>query len=204
MPRKEELSIEERLERAKELYTRKQQEKQKEITRLYNTKIYKLAKKSCIAFLWIAQLIIIDWILPYKEIPDTITAGCMPHNERYNRRSASKEVNLPINTTQYNKIEILLFRGTIEPEISDSVIVLKSLLLREVKKLQDINNKQTYTATNTVTYYLLPILIMCTLLSTMFLFIKNIEVKAFFYFIFVINVGSIIALISYFTATQMR
>jgi len=204
MPRKEELSIEERLERGKELYTRKQQEKQKEISRLYSTKMYKLAKKSCIAFLWIAQLISIDWILPYKEIPDTIIGGCQLHNERNERGRAGKEINLPIKTTQYSKIEVLLFRGAIEPQISDSVLILKSLLLRETKKLQDLNCSQTYTVTNTLTYYMLPVLIMCTLLSTMFLFIKNIEVKAFFYFIFFINVGSIMALVSYFAAIQMR
>ncbi|MEO8759501.1 MAG: hypothetical protein ABI388_00940, partial [Bacteroidia bacterium] len=153
---------------------------------------------------WIAQLIVIDWILPYNKIPDVITAGCGSHNGRYSRHNANKEMNLPIKTTQFSKIEILLFRDTPEPEISDSVLVLKSLLLRETKKLQDLNSAQTYTATNTLTYYMLPIIMMCSLLSTLFLFIKNIEVKAFFYFIFFINVGSIIALISYFVTIKMQ
>jgi|GEM_PF-2436286 len=204
MPRKEELSIEERLERARELFTKKQQAKQKEITRLYSTKIYKLAKKSCIAFLWIAQLIFIDWALPYKEIPDTITTGCQPHNERYNRRTTTKEINLCINTTQYNRINILLFGGTLEPEINDSVLVLKSSLLHEIKKLQDISNDRVYIVTDTLTYYMLPVTVMCTVLSIMFLFIRNIEVKVFFYFMFFLNTGCIIALISYFTAIQSR
>lgn len=50
MPRKENLSIEERLERAKELFTRKQHEKHKEISHLYKTRIYKLAKKAVLFF----------------------------------------------------------------------------------------------------------------------------------------------------------
>ena len=204
MPRKEELSIEERLERARQLFAQKQQQKHKEITRLYSTTIYKLAKKSCIVFLWLAQLIFIDWVLPYNKVPDTIIAGCQSHYGRYTRRSASKEINLPISTTQFTKIDILLFRDTPEPEIGDSVLVLKSLLLHEIKKLQDLSSNYTYTAINSITYYMLPIIIMCSLLSTMFLFIKNIEVKAFFYFMFSLNSGCIIAVISYFAVMQLH
>jgi hypothetical protein len=204
MPRKEELSIEERLERARELFNRKQQEKNKQISILYGSKIYKLAKKSCIVFLWVAQLIFIDWALPYSEIPDKITAGCQAHNERYNRRHSNKEVNLQVSTAQYKKVELLLFSGRLEPEIGDSVLILKSLLLRETKKLDDITNEQIYTVTNSLTYFLLPVIIMFSLLSILFLFIKNIEVKAFFYFIFFGNTACIIGLVSYFAAMQLQ
>ncbi len=204
MHRKEELSIEERLERSRELFLRKQLQKEKEISKLYSTKIYKLAKKSCIIFLWLAQLILIDWILPYRQTPDKITGGCKLHDERYNRKHSAKEVNMPISTVDYKRVEILLFSERLEPEVGDSVVVLKSLLLQETKKVNDVSNAQIYTVTTSLTYYMLPILIMCSLLSVLFLFIKNIEVKAFFYFIFFINVGAVIALISYFVTMQMR
>lgn len=204
MPRKEELSIEERLARARELFLKKQAQKQQELTKLHASKIYKLAKKSCIVFLWVVQLILIDWALPYHEIPDKITAGCAMPNEHYNRKHSSKEVNMVVSSTTCKKLEILLFKERLEPEINDSVLLLKSYLLHEIKKLKDITNDQTYTITNSTTYYLLPIMIMFSLLSVLFLFIKNIEVKAFFYFIFFGNIGSVIALVSYFVIAKMR
>ena len=197
MPRKENLSIEERLERAQELYAKKQQEKRKEISHLYSTRIYKLAKKSCIVFLWISQLILIDWALPYLKVNDVIKDGYRVNFSKINKHTAT-EFYVTIHTKQYKKLELFLDRENIEPQLYDSVIVYKSLLLHEPKKVLDINRKETYLVSNSTTYLLLPLIIISSILSLLFLFIRNIEVKAFYYFMFISNIVAVFILISYY------
>src|SRR6185437_5665964 len=143
MPRKENLSIEERLERAKEIFTRKQHQKHKEISHLYKTRIYKLAKRSCIVFLWIAQLILIDWALPYLKTNDIITSGYRVNYSKSDKHTAT-DFYVTISTQKYPKLELFLASETIEPQVGDSVVILKSLLLHDAKKVKDINRKETY------------------------------------------------------------
>jgi len=195
MPRKEKenLSVEERLERAKEIFTRKQQEKNKEILHLYKTKIYKLAKRSCIVFLWISQLILIDWILPYLKVADVITSGYRVNYSKSDKHTMT-DFYVTIGTKKYPKLELFLASETIEPQVNDSVIILKSLLLHDAKKVTDVYKNETYMVSSSITYLLLPLIIISSVLSLLFLFIKNIEVKSFYYFMFITNIAAIIIL----------
>ncbi len=197
MPRKENLSIEERLERAQELYAHKQHEKRKEISHLYSTKIYKLAKKSCIVFLWVSQLILIDWALPYLKVPDKIKDGYRVNYSKIDKHTAT-EFYVTIRTKQHKKLELFLDKESIEPQLNDSIIIYKSLLLHEAKKVRDINRDETYLVSNSTTYLLLPLIIISSILSLLFLFIKNIEVKAFYYFMFFTNVAAVCVLVLYY------
>jgi hypothetical protein len=197
MPRKENLSIEERLERARELFTRKQKEKHKEISHLYKTTIYKLAKKSCIAFLWIAQLIFIDWMLPHLKVPDVITSGYRVNYSKSDKHTAT-DFYVTISTQKYPKLELFLASETIEPQVKDSVIILKSLLLHDAKKVNDINRHETYLVSSSITYLLLPLIIISSVLSLLFLFIKNIEVKSFYYFMFITNIAAALVLVFFY------
>jgi hypothetical protein len=197
MPRKENLSIEERLERAQELYKRKQHEKHKEISHLYNTKIYKLAKRSCIVFLWISQLILIDWVLPYLKIVDKISDGYRVNYSKIDKHTGT-DFFVTIQTKQYKKLELFLDKESIEPQLNDSVIIYKSLLLHEPKKVEDLNRNETYLISNSTTYLLLPLIIISSILSLLFLFIKNIEVNAFYYFMFFGNIAAMFVLVFYY------
>jgi hypothetical protein len=197
MPRKENLSIEERLERAREIFTRKQHEKHKEISHLYKTKIYNLAKKSCIVFLWIAQLIFIDWSLPYLKEKDIITNGYRVNYSKSDKHTMT-DFYVTIQTQRYPKLELFLSNESIEPQVRDSVIILKSLLLHDPKKVIDINRNETYLVSSSITYLLLPLIIISSVLSLLFLFIKNIEVKPFYYFMFFTNIAAVFVLIFYY------
>lgn len=197
MPRKENLSIEERLERAKEIFARKQQEKHKEISHLYKTRIYKLAKKSCIIFLWISQIILIDWALPYLKTKDIITSGYRVNYSKSDKHTAT-DFYVTIGTKNHPKLELFLASETIEPRVGDSVSVLKSLLLHDPKKVTDENRNETYLVSSSITYLLLPLIIISSVLSLLFLFIRNIEVKAFYYFMFFTNIAAVIILIYFF------
>ena len=197
MPRKENLSIEERLERAKEIFTRKQHEKHKEISHLYKTRIYKLAKKSCIFFLWMAQLILIDWSLPYLKVKDIITSGYRVNYSKSDKHTAT-DFYVTIRTQKYSKLELFLASETIEPQVGDSVIILKSLLLHDAKKVNDINRRETYFVSSSITYLLLPLIIISSVLSLLFLFVRNIEVKSFYYFMFITNLIAVTILIFFY------
>ena len=197
MPRKENLSIEERLERAKEIFARKQQEKHKEISHLYKTRIYKLAKRSCIVFLWISQFILIDWMLPYIKTKDIITSGYRVNYSKTDKHTAT-DFYLTISTQKYHRLELFLASETIEPRVGDSIFVLKSLLLHDAKKVTDVNRNETYLVSSSITYLLLPLIIISSVLSLLFLFIRNIEVKAFYYFMFFTNITSVIILIYFY------
>jgi hypothetical protein len=197
MPRKENIPLEERLEQARETFLRKQEAKNKHLAKLTASKIYKLARKSCIVFLWIAQLILIDWLLPYTQTGDKIKDGYQVKEVNGGAHSF-KEGSLNIITFQSHKLELVLEEDNLIPEINDSIIVLKSYLLHEIKKVNDVNKNQAYTISNSLTYLLLPILIIFSGLSLLFLFIRNIEIKAFYYFVFIANITAALVLISYY------
>ena len=107
MSLREQLSKEERLERARAIHFRKQQKKSNYVSQLYSSSIYKLAKKSAIVFLWLSQLILIDWLLPYKEVPDKIKEGYqISHLD--NKGNKVKENFISIITEKNKKPELLL------------------------------------------------------------------------------------------------
>jgi hypothetical protein len=197
MPRKENTSLEERLEQARETFLRKQNAKNKHLAALTASKIYKLARKSCIVFLWIVQLILIDWLLPYTKTGDKIKDGYQVKEVKEGAHSF-KEGSLNITTFQSYKLELVLEEGNFIPGINDSIVVLKSYLLHEIKKVNDVNKNQTYTVSNSITYLLLPVLILFSGLSLLFLFIKNIENKAFYYFVCIANVIATFSLLWYY------
>ncbi|HEX7412680.1 MAG TPA: hypothetical protein VF411_01450, partial [Bacteroidia bacterium] len=105
---------------------------------------------------------------------------------------------LTITTAQHKEFELALNEGSPLPDINDSVLVCKSLLLREAKKITDINKRQTYMVSSSLTYLLFPVLIILSVLSILFLFIKNIELKAFYYFMFLSNIAAILGLLGYY------
>lgn len=197
MPRKENIPLEERLQKARETFIRKQEEKSKLLSQFRSTKIYKLARKSCIAFVWIAQLILIDWLLPYTQTSDKIKDGYQVKEEK-SGNLLFKEGYLNITTQQNKKLELLLDEESQIPEINDSIVVLKSLLLHEVKKVKDINKNETYLISSSLTYLMLPVIVIFFGLSLLFLFIKNIEIKAFYYFMFIANIAATLILLSYY------
>ena len=193
MPRKENLSLEERLERARQLYAQKQHDKRKNIQKVQGTKIYKLARVSCIVFLWISQLLFIDWALPFLQAKDLITDGYRSYTPNTKRNIA--ELHVVIKTNQYKKIEILLEEKSIEPQIHDSIIVYKSFLLHEPKKIYDVQKQETYLISGSVTYLLLPLLILASAMCVLFLFVRDIDSKAMYYFMLLLNTISAIAIL---------
>lgn len=197
MPRRENIPLEERLQKARETLLRKQEEKGKLLSQLHNSKIYKLSRKSCIAFVWITQLILIDWFLPYTQTGDKIKDGYQI-KEVKSGSLLFKEGSLNITTEQNQKLELLLEEEIRIPEINDSIVVLKSLLLHEAKKVKDINKSATYLISGSLTYLMLPVIIIFFGLSLLFLFIKNIEIKAFYYFMFIANIVATLILLSYY------
>lgn len=197
MPRKENIPLEERLEQAREIFLRKQETKNIQLSKLTASKTYKLARTSCIAFLWIAQFILIDWSLPYTETGDKIKDGYQV--KEINRSTHSfKEGSLNIITFQKYNLELVLEEKNLMPEINDSIVILKSYLLHEIKKIKDITKNQPYTVSNSLTYLLLPVIIIFSGLSLLFLFIKNIEIKAFYYFMFITNTIATLSLLGYY------
>ena len=197
MPRREKPPIEERLEQARETFLKKQAENRKKVSQLHSTLIYKLAKRSCIAFLWVTQFILIDWILPYTEVPDTIRDGYQIQESNASGHSA-KETYLHISTQQNKKLKLVLEFEDRVPQINDSIVILKSIFLHEAKKVRDTNKKETYLVSNSLTYMLLPVIMIFSALSLLFLFVKNVEVKAFFYFMCITNIAAIILLVAYY------
>src|SRR5208283_4705066 len=99
---------------------------------------------------------------------------------------------------QNKKLELMLEEETRIPEINDSIVVSKSLLLHESKKVKDINKGETFLVMSSLTYLMLPVIIIFAGLSLLFLFIKNIEIKVFYYFIFIANIASTFILLSYY------
>ena len=100
----------------------------------------------------------IDWLLPYTQTGDKIKDGYQVKEVNGGAHSF-KEGSLNIITFQSHKLELVLEEDNLIPEINDSIIVLKSYLLHEIKKVNDVNKNQAYTISNSLTYLLLPILI---------------------------------------------
>lgn len=199
MPRKEGPPLEERMQRAKELFEFKQQQKQKNLQALYASRIYKLARKTSIAFLWISQFLLIDWALPYLQESDKITGGYFNANTMPTRGIGGitdyKLTELFIKTEKGYKFTVDFPDNTKEPALGDSMVIYKSLLLHDYKKIAVPRVKESYLITTAVTYRFLPFLLIISALAAMFIFVKNIEVKSFAWLVFIFTtVGGVFAI----------
>ncbi len=205
MPRKEGPPLEERMQRAKELFEFKQLQKEKTLKELYASRIYKFAKKTCIAFLWISQLILFDWLLPYREESDTISGGYFNANTLNDQGiggiTAYKLSKLFIKTKKGYKFTVEYPDETREPGIKDTIVIYKSLLLGDLKKMGVPRIKETFLICEAVTYKFLPIIMLFSAIAALFLFIKNIEVKVFAWLAFICTLSGGLYLVYYLIIT---
>lgn len=183
MPRKEGPPLEERMQRAKELAELKAIKRQELLQQLYASRLYRYARKSCIAFLWVSQLMLIDWALPYLEERDKISGGYFNSNTITTQGVGGitdyKLKELFIKTHGGYKFTLDFEGHETEPSIGDSIIIYKSFLFHDFKKLSVPRIKESYFIANAVTYRYLPFFFIVSALSIAFIFIRNIEVKAF-------------------------
>lgn len=183
MPRKEGPSIEERMQRARELAELKEQEERALIKSLYSSSLYKYTRKSCIAFLWIAQLLIIDWALPYLEEKDKIAGGYFNSNTMMTQGIGGitdyKLNDLFIRTEKGYGFKVEFPDNTKEPSIGDSLVLLKSMIFHDYKKVFVPRINESYFVSTSATYRFLPFVFIISALAVLFIFVKNIEVKAF-------------------------
>jgi len=191
MPRKKKsISLEIRLQKANELFLRKKQEKNNQLAQLRNTKIYKLTRKSCLVFIIISQLILVDWVLPYNQKVDKIK------NKEINYGTPpTRERSMYITTQQNRKLQLLLEEENYYPQINDSVFILESILLFDAKKVKDLNDEHVYSVKGSLTNSMLPFIIIPFAISLLFFFIKDIEIKAFYYFVFIVIATAIFSLV---------
>ena len=204
MPRKEGPPIEERMQRAKELAELKERRFQAHLKGLYASRLYRYARKSSIAFLWISQFILIDWMLPYREEKDRITDG-------YFKTVSTQQVHETPATFRPAEVFIKTGKGygfildypedSKEIGLNDSVIIYKSYLINDFKKVCVPRTGESFFIYSAVTYKFLPVIIICALLALLFIFIKNIEVKAFAWLILLITAAFGLFLIGYLAAT---
>jgi len=174
MPRKEGPPLEERMQRAKELFEFKQRQKEKNLQNLYASRIYKFARKTSIIFLWISQIILIDWALPYREEHDKVLGVITNSNT-----IAMPNKELFIKTEKGYNFKVELPGSTQRPGLGDSVVIYKSFLFHDFKKIAVPLAKANYLITTALTYRFLAFLLIGIILAVMFIFVKNIEVKFF-------------------------
>jgi len=183
MPRKEGPPIEERMQRAKELAELKERKHQAFLKELYASPLFRITRKSCIAFLWISQLLLIDWALPYLEETDKITGGYFNSNTMNTKGLGGitdlKLEELFIKTEKGYKFKLDFPDNTKEPSIGDSIVLLKSFLFHDYKKIKAPRIGESYFISSSATFRFLPFVFIVTGLAIMFIFVKNIEVKAF-------------------------
>jgi hypothetical protein len=208
MPRKEGLSLEERLQRAKELFERKQQEKQQRLQQLYASRLYRWARRSSILYLWIAQFILIDWALPYRAETDKISGGFFDSSTSPEKIvggiSYNRTTEIYIRTAHGHRFTTEFSDGSREPMVHDSIIIYKSLLLGDFKKIRVPRIDENFSIVNAVTFKYLPIILIFSGLAAVFIFIPNIEVKAFAWIVFICTVGgSILLMYGLFCAYQL-
>ncbi|HXB40043.1 MAG TPA: hypothetical protein VNZ49_05835 [Bacteroidia bacterium] len=204
MPRKEGPPIEERMQRAKELAELKERRHQSNLKELYASRLYRFARKSSIAFLWISQLILIDWALPYREEKDAITDGYFKTTSTEQMRETPatfRPAEVFIRTNKNYTFFIDYPEDSKEIVLNDSLIIYKSFLLNDFKKVCVPRIGEHFFIYSAVTFKFLPAILICAALSLMFIFIKNIEVKAFAWMILLFTSVLGVFLIGYLVMT---
>lgn len=207
MPRREEgrPSLEERMMRAATLAWIKRKRERQLFNKLYTSRLYRYARRSCVFFLWIAQLLMIDWLLPYIEERDNISGGYFNAN--------TMRTGNPGGITDYRLSELFIrtqkgYRFTLdftdsdkEPSVGDTVVLLKSFLLHDYKKVTAPRIKESYFVSSSVTYRYLPFLMIISGIALMFIFVRDIEVKAFAWIALILTAGFSIFAIGYMVMT---
>lgn len=206
MPRKELPPIEERLQRAREMFLKKQSRKTREINRLYSSGIYKTARITAIIFLWIAQFIIIDWMLPYQEAGDKITNGHLNAEDypygRLGTQYLDKHSQALVKTKSGLQFTVELPLEDKEPRLNDSVIIYRSCLMREIKKMRIERLDENFLVYEAITYRLIPYIVIFSSLALLFLFVRNIEAKGFAWVIFISSLAMSAWIIIYLAANR--
>lgn len=183
MPRKERPPIEERMQRAQELGESKAQQRKEVLAKLYASPLFKIARKSSIAFLWISQLMLIDWALPYHEVKDKIAGGYFNSNTMPTRGVGGitdfRLTDLFIKTDKGYQFKVDFSDGSREPSIGDSITIYKSMIFHDFKKMTAPRVNESYYVSSSATYRYLPFMLIISGLAVLFIFVKNIEVKAF-------------------------
>lgn len=201
MPRKEGPSIEERMMRAKELAYIKRRQENALYKKLYASRLYRVARKSCILFLWISQLMLIDWALPYLEEKDKITAGYFNANTMLTQGvggiTSYKLNELFVKTEKGYRFTLDFPENTKEPGIGDTVILLKSFLFHDYKRMRVPRIGENYYISSSATYRYLPFMLIIAAVAAMFIFVRDIDVKAFAWVALILSAGFGIFLVVY-------
>lgn len=201
MPRKEGPPIEERMQRARELAEFKQRQESALYKKLYASPLYRITRKCCIVFLWISQLLLIDWALPYIEEKDKIAGGYFNANTMLTQGiggiTSYKLSEIFIKTGKGYKLTLDFPENTREPNIGDTIVLLKSFLFHDYKKVRVPRVEESYFVTSSVTYRYLPFMLIISAVAVMFIFVKNIEVKAFAWVALLLTSGFGIFLLIY-------
>lgn len=200
MPRKEGPSLEERMERARELAELKARQKKELLETLYASGLYRWARKSSIAFLWLVQIILIDWALPCRQQKDKIIDGyfkVVSGEQAQQAAQVYRPTDVFIKTAQGRKFYINYPIESRDIFVADSIWVYKSFLLNDNKKMRVLRLKEDFSITSSVTYDLMPLTGVFTGLALMFVFIRNIEVKAYAWITLICTAGYGLFLIGY-------
>ncbi len=188
MPRKEGPPIEARMQRAKELSELKERRFQAYLKELYASRLYRVTRTCSIAFLWISQLILIDWALPYREEKDVIADGyfkTVSTQQVMETPATFRPAEVFIRTNKNYTFFIDYPEESKRVALNDSIIIYKSFLINDFKKVCVPRTGESFFVYSSVTYKFLPVILICALLALLFIFIKNIEVKAFAWMILV-------------------
>lgn len=191
------LSKEERVKRARLLQEKKEQDDRHKKALIYSSTIYKLAKISSMVVLGCLVLMLLDWTLPDTECDDVVTNNGKSVTEAQDTLKGKGEQHMTITTVKHKQIVIAIHDGQQALRVNDSIVVSRSVIFREIQQLSNKKNNENYKA-NTITFYLMPAILMLSVFCLLVLFIKNIEVKALFYLMFIVNLISLAAMIRFF------
>ena len=195
MKRRNELTLEQRINRVRKIREKQLLEEQKEISQNHGSFIYKLAMISSIITLSLSLFVGIDWLLPNRTTSNKITVGYTSKTKPASDFRSKEEQTLVITIAHLpEKVGLKIKAKQLFPMANDSVLVSKSLILNETKIIKDITNKETYSA-NTITYYLLSVFIALSILALLFFIYRKMPVKAFYYIIFGVNFLSLVGLV---------
>jgi hypothetical protein len=122
--------------------------------------------------IWVTQLILIDWMLPYTIEKEKVVTYNFNQVIRPNR-----ELFIKLGNGQ--TIELEYPPGSGIPAAGDTVVLYRSMLFKDLKRLGAPTVNENYLVTTAVTYKYLSLLLIGVILAVLFVFVRNIEVKAF-------------------------
>ncbi len=178
------LSKEERFQEAMEIKERERREKEAYLKKLYASTLYRCARLSSIFLLWLSQIVLIDEFLPFSTEKDQVEARYTDRKKYPTELSlqklfppASTEVGIKSSKGYYFPISLDKVSDSFLND--DSITITRSFLLREMKSIHYEKDESSFLIASAITYRCLPFLVLGSLLSLLFLFIKEIESKFF-------------------------